>query len=122
MRITANQLRRIIREELDRMDEKNEDMKPGVKSVLDKYESEGDKLAGPSTPEKEKKRQQLMKDTASGLKKAGVTGQEDIGMQLNLYYESIGRGVSDSTHSLAIELDKLQKQMQEAFRRLLRRL
>jgi hypothetical protein len=122
MRITGRQLRQIIREELSRVDEKSEKMKPGVKDAMDSYEKTGDELAGPSTPEKEKKRKENILRCAKALKAAGVVGHDAIGYQLQLYYESIGRGVSDSTDSLAYELAKLQDQLKEAAQRLLRRL
>jgi hypothetical protein len=123
MRITGRQLRQIIREELSRVDEKNEKPKPGVSEAMDKYEKELKKLqGGETTPAKEQKLKEIKMTCAADLKKAGVTGEDQIGYQLQLYYESKGEGVDDGTHSFAIELARLQGRLQEAARRLLRRL
>ena len=123
MRITANQLRRIIREELDRMDEKSKSgLKPEIKTLLDKYFKDMDTLAK-NTPSKdfEAKKKPIEVKLAKDFKAAGVTGDAVSG-QVSAYQQDHGDGPSEGGASLAATIVRYQEQVQESIRRLLRRL
>lgn len=123
MRITANQLRRIIREELERMDEKSKSgLKPEIKSLLDKYYKDMDTLAK-NTPSKdfEAKKKPIEIKLAKDFKAADVTGDAVSG-QVSAYQQEHGDGPSEGGASLAATIVRYQEQVQEAVRRLLRRL
>ena len=123
MRITTSQLRRIIREELDRMDEKSKSgLKPEIKTLLDKYYKDMDTLAK-NTPSKdfEGKKKVIEVKLAKDFKAAGVSGDAVAG-QVSAYEQDVLNGPTEGGEDLAATLVRYQNQMQEAARRLLRRL
>ena len=124
MRITANQLRKIIREELERADEAVASiLKSEIKQLLDAYIKNLDLLPKDDPEKFQSEKKTLDKKIAQDFKDAKVTGSS-VKSQISAYRNEVlgGGSKAEKISSLADTIVKHQEQMQEAVRRLLRRL
>ena len=124
MRITANQLRKIIREELERADEAVASiLKAEIKLLLDAYIKNLDLLPKDDPEKFQSEKKTLDKKIAQDFKDAKVTGSS-VKSQISAYRNEVlgGGSKAEKISSLADTIVKHQEQMQEALRRILRRL
>ena len=124
MRITANQLRKIIREELQRADEAVASiLKAEIKLLLDAYIKNLDLLPKDDPEKFQSEKKTLDKKIAQDFKDAKVTGSS-VKSQISAYRNEVlgGGSKAEKISALADTIVKHQEQMQEALRRILRRL